>query len=309
MKLFCFFTIASLLFLIAPYGNSTEEYAEQTERSCQYCHLDSTGGGELTRAGKDFLQSLTKETRDEDVRVLRQGRKGVSHYVRFLAGFLHVFTAFLWFGTILYVHLVLKPGYAVHGLPRGEVRIGLFSMLIMGITGIILSIYRVPSFSFFLETRFGILLLIKIALFLIMFCSALYVIIFIGPKLRKINHENHFKSKGDLTVDDLIYFDGTGGHKAYVGYKGKIYDISKSKFWENGVHFQRHKAGMDLTEMLKQAPHSEDKIFEMPLIGKLVHTKKQEERVHHEKVFYFMAYLNLIIVVLIIIILALWAWW
>jgi predicted heme/steroid binding protein len=94
-----------------------------------------------------------------------------------------------------------------------------------------------------------------------------------------------------------------------VSYKGKIYDISKSKFWESGVHFQRHKAGIDLTEMLKQAPHSEDKIFEMPLIGKLVPLRKQKERVHHEKVFYFMARLNLIIVILIIIILALWAWW
>ena len=309
MKLFCFLSVISLLFLIAPYGNSTEEYAEKTERSCQYCNLDSTGGGELTRAGKDFFQSLMTETEDEDVRVFSQGGKGVSHYIRFLAGLFHVFTAFLWFGTILYVHMVLKPAYAVHGLPRAEVRIGLFSMLIMGITGTILSIYRVPSFSFFLETRFGMLLLIKIALFLIMFCSALYVIIFIGPKLKRTNHENHFKSKGDLTVDDLIHFDGTRGHEAYVSYKGKIYDISESKFWENGVHFQRHKAGIDLTQMLKQAPHGEDKIFKMPLIGKLVPSRKQEERVHHEKVFYFMTYLNLIMVILIIIILALWAWW
>jgi predicted heme/steroid binding protein len=309
MRLFWLCLVAILLYLTVPYLSATEDYAEKTGRGCEYCHLDSSGGSELTKAGKDFLRSLTKETKDEDIIVFTQGRKGVSHYIRFLAGFLHIITAIFWFGTILYVHLILKPAYAVHGLPRELVRVGLFSMLIMGITGTILTIYRIPSISFFYETRFGILLLIKIALFLIMACTALYVVIFLSAKLRKMHHENHSRLKGDFTVDDLIYFDGTRRCKTYVGYKGKIYDMSSSKFWKNGVHFQRHKAGIDLTEMLKNAPHGEDKIFDMPMIGKLAHSRMKKGLVRHEKVFYFMAYLNLIFVILIILILALWRWW
>lgn len=309
MRLFWLCSIAILLYLIAPYGNATEEYAEKTGKSCEYCHLDSSGGAELTKAGKDFLQSLTQDTKDKKARVFKQGGKGIAHFVRFLAGFLHIITAIFWFGTILYVHIILKPAYAVHGLPRGEVRLGLFSMLIMGITGTILSIYRIPSISFFYETRFGVLLLIKIALFLIMGCTALYVVIFLGPKLRKTHHVNNSGLKDDFTVDNLLYFDGKGDQAAYIAYKSKIYDMTKSEFWKAGVHFGRHNAGTDLTEMLKQAPHGEDKFFDMPLIGKLVPSRVRKGRVHHEKLFYFMAYLNLVIVILIISILALWRWW
>ena len=269
MRLFWLSLVAILLYLIAPYLSATEDYAEKTGRGCEYCHLDSSGGSELTKAGEDFLQNLTKETKDEDISTFKQGRKGVSHFVRFLAGFFHIMTAIFWFGAILYVHLILKPAYAVHGLPRELVRIGLSSMLIMGTTGTILTIYRIPSISFFYETRFGILLLIKIALFLIMVCTALYAVIFLGPKLRKTHHKNHSRLKPDFTFDDLVNFDGSRGCMTYVGYKGKIYDMSSSKFWKNGVHFQRHKAGIDLTEMLKQAPHGEDKIFDMPMIGNL----------------------------------------
>ena len=82
----------------------------------------------------------------------------------------------------LYVHLILKPAYAAHGLPIGEVRVGLVSMVIMGITGTLLTIYRIPSFSVLYQTRFGILLLIKIALFLMMLFTAFFVVLILGPK-------------------------------------------------------------------------------------------------------------------------------
>lgn len=309
MRLFWLCSVAILLHLIAPSGNATEGYAEKTGKGCEYCHLDSSGGAELTKAGKDFLQSLTQDTKAKEARVFKQGRKGIAHFVRFLAGLLHIITAIFWFGTILYVHIILKPAYAAHGLPRGEVRLGLFSMLIMGITGTILSIYRIPTISFFYETRFGILLLIKIGLFLIMVGTGLYAVFFLGPKLRKTHHINTSGLKDDFTIDDLLNFDGKEDRAAYIAYKRKIYDTSKSKFWEDGLHFGRHKAGIDLTEMLKQAPHGEDKIFDMPLIGKLVPSMVRKERILHEKLFYFMAYLNLVIVILIILILALWRWW
>ena len=44
--------------------------------------------------------------------------------VRFAAGFLHLLTAVMWFGTILYVHLLPKPAYASRGLPRGGLIVG-----------------------------------------------------------------------------------------------------------------------------------------------------------------------------------------
>jgi putative copper export protein len=85
-----------------------------------------------------------------------------------LVGYIHLLTAFLWFGTILYVHLVLKPAYASSGLPRGEIRVGIVSMAVMGITGVILTKFRVGTPEIMLQSRFGILLMIKIGLYLVM---------------------------------------------------------------------------------------------------------------------------------------------
>jgi hypothetical protein len=41
----------------------------------------------------------------------------------------------MWFGTILYVHLLLKPAYASHGLPRGELIVGWGSIALIAVTG------------------------------------------------------------------------------------------------------------------------------------------------------------------------------
>ena len=42
--------------------------------------------------------------------------------------------AIMWFGAIMYVHLLLKPSYASQGLPKGELRLGLISMNVVFIT-------------------------------------------------------------------------------------------------------------------------------------------------------------------------------
>jgi predicted heme/steroid binding protein/uncharacterized membrane protein len=297
------------MFLFPSAGNSTEEYAKKTGKSCAYCHLDSSGGGELTKAGEEYLEELLSGGKSDQSMTQPQSKNTILKVIRFVIGYIHIFTGIFWFGTILYVHLILKPAYAAKGLPRVEVRVGLVSMVIMGITGTILTLFRIPSLSVLLETRFGILLIIKIALFLLMVSTALYVVIFLGPKLKKSSQARPKKQKGELAIADLGYFDGVEERSAYIAYNGKIYDLTESDLWKNGLHFKRHKAGEDLTDMLKQAPHSEDKIFEMPQVGGLITTDQNKIRPAHEKVFYFLAFFNLGVVFLITLILALWRWW
>jgi predicted heme/steroid binding protein/uncharacterized membrane protein len=301
---------AILLFLIfSSFGNTTEEMAEKTGKSCSFCHLDQSGGGELTEEGKDYLKKLASEGDETQQDVLKAGRKKATDLIRFFVGYLHILIAIFWFGTILYVHLILKPSYAAQGLPRGEVRLGLISIIMMAVTGTILSVYRIPSLSILFNTRFGILLIIKVSLFLIMAGTALYVVFFIGPKLKKKKEALHFEPKGDLSVDDLMLFNGSKDRAVYFAYKGKIYDVSKSEHWTEGLHFTKHRAGTDLTDMLKQAPHGEEKIIEMPQIGKLIPSQTEKKRPSHVRIFYFVAYMNLLLVFLITFILALWRWW
>jgi len=309
MKCFRLCTVIILLLLFSSLGSATEEIAEKTGKSCSFCHLNQSGGGELTEAGKDYLKKPAREGDETQKEVLQAGRRKTSDFIRLFVGYLHILTAIFWFGTILYVHIILKPSYAAHGLPRGEVRLGLVSIITMAVTGVILSIYRITSLSILLKTRFGILFIIKVALFLIMAGTAIYVVLFIGPKLRKKKEVRHLEPKGDMTIDDLILFDGTEGRAAYFAYRGKIYDVSQSEHWKKGTHFSKHRAGVDLTDMLTQAPHGEEKVIAMSQIGKLIQTHAEKKRPHHEKIFYFMAYINLILVFLITLILALWRWW
>lgn len=289
------------LLLFPTRGLPTEEYARRTGKGCVACHVDPAGGGELTTEGSVFLKEI--ETGE---RVLpRTGNNGV---VRFVAGFLHLFTAVFWFGTILYVHLLLKPAYAAKGLPRGELMVGWGSIIMIALTGGILTAYRVPSFDVLLRTRFGILLMIKVALYLVMVMTAVIVTFVVGPRLKQ-RRQAVDQGKKDLTPDELSQFDGKEGRPAYFAYSGKIYDATGRRLWKGGNHVGKHLAGFDLTDALKLAPHGEDKVVSLPVAGTLIGTGTPRERPLHEKGFYFMAYLNLFLVLGILLVISLWRWW
>jgi len=273
---------------------------------CKECHVEAIGGGPLTHAGQQFLA-------DMKLKGLYRPLSTMQKIVRFWIGYIHLLTAIVWFGTIFYVHILLKPAYAAKGLPKGELFLGWISIIIMSITGVLLTIARIPAWNVLFTTRFGVLLSIKIALFLIMAATAFVVTFIIGPKLRrklKTRWETDISlGKQDLTAEELHSFDGREGRPAFVAYKGKIYDVTKSKLWKDGSHARKHHAGLDLTDALKTAPHAEDKILSIPEVGKLIGAGQKIPKPLPERVFYVLAYVNLGFVFLITFIIALWRWW
>ena len=296
------FGVLIFLFLVAlpSFSHATPEYAEQTGFECKTCHIDGVGG-ELTKAGKDFREDLRNKG-------LYRPLHPIQKVVRLIIGYLHLLTAIAWFGTILYVHILLKPAYAAKGLPKGELILGWLGIIILSITGVLLTIARIPTWKVFYTTRFGILLSIKIFLFMIMVTTAVIVTFVIGPKIRKQRASISTQPKNRLTLEELRHFDGMENKPAYFAYKGKVYDVCLSKFWKGGTHFKKHHAGDDLTDLLKTAPHGEEKILQMPEVAELVPLETKVEKPAHEKVFYFMAYMNLIFVFLITFVIALWRW-
>lgn len=72
-----------------------------------------------------------------------------------------------------------------------------------------------------------------------------------------------------MTLQELAEYDGRDGRPAYVAVNGKIYDVSSSPRWENGVHPPDHRAGHDLTEELATAPHVRAVIERFPVVGTL----------------------------------------
>jgi predicted heme/steroid binding protein len=72
-----------------------------------------------------------------------------------------------------------------------------------------------------------------------------------------------------FTKTELSQFDGKNGKPAYVGYKGKVYDVSGSDQWLDGDHLG-HMAGQELTEEMGIAPHGDDVLERMKIVGVLV---------------------------------------
>lgn len=70
------------------------------------------------------------------------------------------------------------------------------------------------------------------------------------------------------TKQQLALRNGQDKPEIWVAYQGVIYDVSSSRLWKKGMHYE-HWAGQDLTEELPDAPHTE-KVFEkFQAIGQL----------------------------------------
>nr|WP_245405189.1 cytochrome b5 domain-containing protein [Algoriphagus sp. AGSA1] len=70
------------------------------------------------------------------------------------------------------------------------------------------------------------------------------------------------------TKQQLALRNGQDKPEIWVAYLGVIYDVSSSRLWKKGMHYE-HWAGQDLTDELPDAPHTE-KVFEkFQAIGQL----------------------------------------
>lgn len=76
-----------------------------------------------------------------------------------------------------------------------------------------------------------------------------------------------FKSK-TYTLSQLATRNGQDRPEVWIAYKGDIYDVTESRLWFTGKHYE-HWAGQDLTEELKDAPHTEVVFKRFKMIGKL----------------------------------------
>ncbi len=62
------------------------------------------------------------------------------------------------------------------------------------------------------------------------------------------------------TPSQLALRNGQDRPEIWVAYQGRIYDVTSSRLWKKGMHYE-HWAGQDLTNELSDAPHTE-KVFE-----------------------------------------------
>lgn len=298
-------SIAALFICAAVAGTALArpEYAETTGQVCFSCHVNAEGG-ELNKIGESFKAGghtwpVKEEARGPYVVIEKSARS--------VLGFLHLIAGFMWFGTILYVHILLKPAYAAKGLPRGEVKIGLVSMAVVGLSGVALTVSRAPGFGVLLESRWGALLLAKMVIYATMVSCAVFVVTVVGPKLRNPKKETRLPRGGGMGPQSLSAFDGKDGSPALIAFEGKVYDVTESGAWKDGVHFKKHKAGGDITSELSKAPHGTEKLEGVRVVAEF-DPSLAAPLSWAQKVFYAVAYFNLGMVFLAILVIAFWRW-
>jgi predicted heme/steroid binding protein len=82
-------------------------------------------------------------------------------------------------------------------------------------------------------------------------------------------------TSSERTVDFPVYTraqlalrNGTDRDEIWCAYQGLIYDVSSSRLWRTGKHYE-HWAGQDLTHELADAPHSEWVFKKFAVVGRL----------------------------------------
>jgi predicted heme/steroid binding protein/uncharacterized membrane protein len=238
------------------------------------------------------------------------GRSLIDRVLSLVVGYLHLLAAIIFGGTIFYVHIFIRPTRLTGGIPRGERVLGLSCMAVLTITGTHLTLHRIHDIDQFFTSTFGIMLFIKILLFVVMVTLGLTAVTVIHRRIRKAAASPEEPADAsEVTYDTLHRFDGSDDKPAYVVYDGMIYDVTDSPKWKDGRHFGRHAAGSDLTEALTGAPHGAE-VFDTLMCHGAISAGATNAPMftRTRRVFVAMAYANLIIVFLILACVSIWKW-
>jgi hydroxylamine dehydrogenase len=305
-----FWATVIFLFIIVSPAPATDQYAAQTGKGCIFCHQESAGGP-LKTVGFAYIKNGYQYPIPE--RILQKAdalQRPLHKTLRFIIGYLHLLAAVVLLGAIFYIHIFVRPARLIGGIPKHERILGITCMITLALTGVYLTWARIGRWEQFLDNTFGLMLFVKILLFLTMVAIGIAAITVIHRRMQRDTKAPEAPPDADhITIAHIRYFDGTDGKPAYVLYKNKIYDVTASPKWKKGRHVGKHGAGMDLTEALKGAPHGAEFLKKVPYVGKLAATGDMAQGLTlAQKTFIKMAYINLVIIFLILACISVWRW-
>jgi hydroxylamine dehydrogenase len=314
IKKYCFIIASGvallLLCLLISPALATEQYAAQTGKGCTFCHQESIGGP-LNTVGFAYINNGYHYPIPERMLQKAEALQSPFHEtLRFIIGYLHLLAAVVFFGAIFYIHIFIRPVRLIGGIPKYERILGVSCMMTLALTGTYLTWARISRWGQFFDNTFGLMLFIKILLFLLMVAIGVMAITFIHRHMQQDAKKQKRPRQGDaVTIANLSFFDGSKRKRAYVVYAKRIYDVTASSKWKGGRHLGRHRAGMDLTEDLKSAPHGPEVLEKVKYVGELSEAGDTTQVLTRaQKTFIRMAYINLVIIFLILGCISVWRW-
>jgi len=110
--------------------------------------------------------------------------------------------------------------------------------------------------------------------FLGLFVVSVYLFLVLTRQVLSIREElssdylrSGFSVYENFSASDLKRHDGLGGRRGLIAYKGKVHNVTTMPHWIGGYHFEKHRAGTDLTEAIKKAPHPDTLLKGAPIVG------------------------------------------
>lgn len=289
---------------------ATTDYARQTGQPCAACHTRPEGGGELNAQGLAYVRGGYQWPIPAGVEAYTPSN--AAKVLKLIFGYIHLTVTVIWFGTIFYIHIIVKPQKLTTGVPRAEGTLGWISIVLMTLTGIALTVFRYLETGSVFSGTFGTVFIVKLVQFGIMVIVALIATLVLSRRMRRGARPGGTpgSSSGEITPEMLSSFEGKDGSRAVIAVSGRLYDVTDSRLWQNGVHLRRHQAGQDLTEALKEAPHGEEVLERVPMIGelKVAPAKAGPRRSRAQRVFVAFAYVNLTLMFGILLCVAWWKW-
>ena len=73
----------------------------------------------------------------------------------------------------------------------------------------------------------------------------------------------------EISKRKLSLNNGQDNETIWVAYQRLVYDVTESRLWKNGKHYE-HWAGQDLTEELEDAPHGVRVFDKFECVGRLI---------------------------------------
>ncbi len=302
--------LAATTVFLSSEVEATFQYAREAGKGCAFCHFDSNGGP-LNNTGYAFIRNSYRYPLPKELVESETARPSASKNIFWLIiGYIHILASFMLIGAIFYIHLFIKPARFTGGLPKQERILGITCLSTILMTGIILTFSRIEYFGQFFESTFGIILFVKILLFLIMITNAVVVVFVLHRKMKKTPQSG----QPDKTENNITARDGKEGRPAWIIHDGTVYDVTESKHWEDGTHYGRHSAGTDITEAMKGAPHGADILERVKKMGTpgaagiSISTPGHPRSEYPRRIFIIMAYANLVLILLILLCVGLWQW-
>jgi predicted heme/steroid binding protein/uncharacterized membrane protein len=297
-----------LVVLFSVRAAATVDYARQTGQPCSACHVRPEGGGELNAQGVAYARGGYQWPIPEGVEPYTPSN--AMRTLRLVVGYIHLTVTVLWFGAIFYIHVVVRPQQLTTGIPRLQGIIGWVSIGVITVTGIALTLYRRLETGPVFSGTFGTVFVIKLALFGAMVLLAMIATVVLTPKLQKRTRGqvSEDSTSSEVTSETLPTHDGREGQRAIVAVSGRLYEVTDSRLWRDGVHLKQHQAGRDLTAALQGAPHGAEVLAKVPMIGELHDAATPTAPPRSQRVFVAFTYANLVLPLGILLCVAWWKW-